>query len=106
MVWPVVKHVAALAETLEIAPPVIARVVIEVRRRQDNTGSSQLCGCLEVRPPRRPASAIPPSATGRIEPTSIGQTPDCLSMRPAASLTNPGGALETDSPADLRQSLG
>jgi hypothetical protein len=47
MVWPVVKHVAALAETLEIAPPVIARVVIEVRRRQYNTGSSQLCRCLE-----------------------------------------------------------
>src|SRR5690349_24837816 len=102
MIWPIVDHMAALAEALEIAPPVIGRIVIEMCRRQDDTGSSHLRRRVEVRPPRRPAATIPPSATGRIEPTSIGQTANCLSVRPAASLTNPGGALEMDLPADLR----
>src|SRR5262245_8629440 len=101
MVWPVVNHVAALAEAFEIAPLVIARVVIQVRRRQYNPGSSHLRRDIEIRPPRRLAPAIPPSTTGRIEPTTIRQTPNCHSMRPAGSLTNPSGALEAHSPADL-----
>src|SRR5690348_2705739 len=92
MVPPVVNHVTALAEALEIAPPVIARVVIEVRRRQYDPGSSHLRGLLEIRPPRRPTAPIAPSMTGGIKPAPIGQTPNCHSMRSAASLTNSSGA--------------
>ena len=107
MVWPVANHVAALAKALQIAPPIIARVVIQMRCRQYDAGLSHLRRVLdEIRPPRRPAVAIAPSMTGGIEPTPIRQTPNYHSMRPAASLTNPGGALETDSPADLRPVAG
>jgi len=42
MVRPVVNHVAALAEAFEIAQSVIARVMIEVSRRQYNPGSPHL----------------------------------------------------------------
>ena len=107
MVRAIVDYVAALAETLKIAPPIISRVVIQMRCRQYDAGLSHLRRVLdEIRPPRRPAVAIAPSMTGGIEPTPIRQTPNCHPMRPAASLTNPSGALEAHSPADLRPIAG
>jgi hypothetical protein len=64
MVRTIVDHVAALAEALEITQPVIARVVIEVRCSQDDTGLPQLRCFFEIGPPGRPAAAIAPGVTG------------------------------------------
>ena len=78
MVRAIVDYVAALAETLKIAPPIISRVVIQMRCRQYDAGLSHLRRVLEIGPPRRPA----------------------------ASMTNPSGPLEAHSPADLRPIAG
>jgi hypothetical protein len=101
MVRPIVDQMAPLAQALEIAQPVIARVMIEVRRRQDDAGSPHLRRLLEVGPPGWPATAIAPSASRGIEPTSIRQTANGDAMRPTAPLANAGSALEAHAPADL-----
>jgi hypothetical protein len=44
MVRAIVDHVAALAQALQIAPPVVTRVVVEVRRSQDHAGVPDLRG--------------------------------------------------------------
>ena len=102
MIRPVVEHVAALAEALEIAPPVISRIMIEVRRRQYDAGLSHLPRLNEIRPPRPSTPGVPPSMAGRIEPATIWQTADSHSMRATASLTQAGGTLEAHAPADFR----
>src|SRR5436190_3855433 len=74
MIRTIVDDVATLTEALEIAPSVIAGVVIEVRRREYYAGLSYLPRFHEIRPPRPPAAAIAPSITGGIEPAPIGKT--------------------------------
>jgi hypothetical protein len=101
MVRAIVDQMAALAEALEIAQSVIARVMIEVRRRQDNVSAPHLRRFLEIGPPGRPAAAIAPGMTGGIKPTSISQTANSDAMRPAAALANAGGTLEAHAAADL-----
>jgi hypothetical protein len=62
MVRAIVDHVAALAQALQIAPPVVTRVVVEVRRSQDHAGVPDLRGFDEIGPARRPTAAIAPNA--------------------------------------------
>jgi hypothetical protein len=90
-----------LAQALEIAPTVIARVMIEVRRGQNHAGSPHLCRLLEIGPSGRPAAAVAPRVTGGVEPTAIRQTAYSHAMWPAASLAHASGALEPHAPADL-----
>jgi hypothetical protein len=66
--------VAALAEALEVIQPVIARVVIEVRRGQYDAGLSHLRCLYEIRPPCPPTLCIPPGMAGGVEPAPIEQT--------------------------------
>jgi hypothetical protein len=101
MVRAIVDQMAALAQALEIAQPVIARVMIEVRRRQDDAGAPHLRRLIEVGPPGGPAAAIAPGMSDGIEPTSIRQTPNSDAVRPPAPLANAGSALEAHAPADL-----
>src|ERR1700738_268962 len=101
MVRSIVDQMAPLAQALEIAQPVIARVMIEVRRCQDDAGLPHLRCFLEIGPPRRPAAAISPGVSRGIEPTSIRQTANGDAMRPTAPLANAGSALEAHAPADL-----
>jgi hypothetical protein len=102
MIWTIVDDVATLTEALEIAPPVIAGVVIEVRRCEYYAGLSYLRRLYKIGPPCTPTPRVPPSVAGGIEPTPIGQTANSPSMRATASLTNPSGALKAHAPADLR----
>jgi hypothetical protein len=100
MVRAIVDHVAALAEALEIAQPIIAWVVIKVRCSQDDPRFPHLRCFLEIGPLARPAAATTPSVASGIEPTSIGQTANDHAMRPTASLANAGGALEPHAPTN------
>ena len=70
MVRAIVDHVAALAQALQIAPPVVTRVVVEVRRSQDHAGVPDLRGFDEIGPARRPTAAIAPNALRGIKPAS------------------------------------
>ena len=74
MVRPIVNHVAALAEALEVTQPVIPGIMIEVCCGQDHAGSPHQRRFLKIGPACRPAAAITPSMTARIEPTSLVRT--------------------------------
>ena len=102
MVRTIVNHVAALAQALKVALPVVTRVMIEMRRSQHDAGVPDLGGFDEIGPARHPSAAITPGVLRGIEPAPVGQTANCHAMRPAASLANAGGALEPHPPADLR----
>jgi hypothetical protein len=102
MVRSIMNHVAALAETLQVALPVVARIMIEMRRRQDDAGLSERHRILDIRPSRWPAPTITPRVARGVEPATIGQATDSLAMRPAASLADTTGALEAHPSADLR----
>ena len=94
-------HVAALAQALEIARPVIARVMIEVRRGQDHAGLPDLRRFHQIGPTGRSTAAIAPGPTGGVEPATVGQTANRHAMWAAASLAQAGGTLKPHVPADL-----
>ena len=94
MVRSIMDHVAALAETFQVALPVVARIMIEMRRRQDDAGLSERHRLLDVRPSRWPAPTITPRVACGVEPAAIGQAADGLTVPPSASLADTTGALE------------
>ena len=102
MVRAIVDHVAALAQALQIAPPVVTRVVVKVGRSQNDAGVPDLSGFDEIGPARRPPPAIAPGVLHGIEPAPVRQTANRHAVPPVASLTDTGGALEPYPPADLR----
>src|SRR5271163_237112 len=106
MVRAIVDQVAALAQALEIAQPIIARVMIEVRRSQDHAGLTDLRRFHEIGPSGGSTATVAPGVTGGVEPASIGQTANGETMWPAASLARAGGALEAHAPADLQPVAG
>ena len=63
MLLAIVDHVAALAQALQISWLVIALIVTEMGRGQDQPDVTDLRGFDEVRPTRRPCG---------FEPTAIG----------------------------------
>src|SRR5271154_138601 len=102
----IVDHVAALAQALEIALPVVARVVVKVCGGQDHTGLPRLRRLHEVGPAGGPAAAIAPTMTGSIKPAPTGQAANCHAVGAATSLTNAASAREPHPPADLRPIAG
>jgi hypothetical protein len=71
MMRPIVDHVATLAQALEIAQAVIARVMIEMRCGQDDAGLPYLCRFHEIGPASRPAAAVAPGVTCGVEPATV-----------------------------------
>src|SRR6516162_4675441 len=102
MVRAVMDHVAALAQALEIAKPVVARVMIEMGCGQDDAGWPHLRRLLEVGPPRSAAASVAPGAARRIEPAAVRQTANRHTMGPPTSLADAVGALKPHATADLR----
>lgn len=98
----IVEHVTALAQALEVAPPVIAGIVIKMCGGQDHSGLPLLYCLHEIRPTSVPAAAIAPTELRGVEPTAIGQAANPHAVRSTTSLTNTPGALEPDPSADLR----
>ena len=60
MVRMIMDHVAALTEAFQVALPVVARIMIEMRRRQDDAGLPERHRLLDIRPSRWPAPAAAP----------------------------------------------
>ena len=52
MVRAIMDHMAALAEAFQVALTVVARIMIEMRRRQDDAGLAEPHRLLDVRPSR------------------------------------------------------
>jgi hypothetical protein len=96
----VVKHMATLAQGLQISRPVIGGIMVEVRSRQRHSG----CARSDVvsRKSQRPSAPIPPSPLVFIPPSPVAQVPDLTAMRPAAPLAPALGSLEPDHCRKLR----
>jgi len=71
MVRTIVNHVA-LTRAAEIAQPVVARIVIEVRRGQNDTGLAHLRCFHEIGPSGGPAAVIALGVPSGVEPTPVG----------------------------------
>jgi hypothetical protein len=95
-------HMAALAEAFQVALTVVARVMIEMCRRQDDAGLAELHRFLDIRPSRWPTPAVAPRVAHSVEPAAVRQAADGLTMRPTTPLADTAGALEAHASADLR----
>jgi len=65
MVRPVVDQVAALTKPLQIARPIVARIVIEVCGGEDHTRLPHPGCLLDIGPAREPTTTIAPSGYTR-----------------------------------------
>ncbi|MGH7096321.1 MAG: site-specific integrase [Stellaceae bacterium] len=93
---------ATLAQALQAARPVVGRVVIEVRRREDHARVPNARCLFEVGPASRPAAAVAPGARGGVISAAVRQAANDLAMRPPATFAMAAGTLKPNLPADLR----
>ncbi len=102
MLLPVMAEMAALTERLQIARPVVGRIVIHMRRRQDHLGLPELSPIVtKINPVDRPALSVPPDLLVRIEPAPIAEMADHLAVGTIAALASPPCPLEPDHPAEF-----
>ena len=107
VLWPVVQHVAALAQAPQVARAVVGRVVAEMSGSQHHPGHT-LPGGLggtrrRTRPPAPGAAPLPGAG---VQPTPFRQARDQLPVRPPVPLATSAGPAEADRPAQLGQSIG
>jgi hypothetical protein len=96
----VVKHMATLAQGLQISRPVIGGIMVEVRSRQRHPG----CANSDVvsRKTQSSSASIAPGPLVFVPPSTVAQVPDLTAMRPAAPLAPPLGSLKPDHRRKLR----
>ncbi len=105
---------AALAQRGEVAWVIVARVLVQVCRGEDDTGRGQgqgdkagqrrLQGGEPGRGgqcPRAPAAVVAPALPDLVPPQSIGADNNQLPVRPTAMLAAAAGAIEADYLAEL-----
>ena len=98
---PVVVHVAALAEALEIGRFAVRRIVVKMRCCEDDPRDTHP---VEVYPPWcRALVAMPvaPASVVTVEPTAIRQAHHLGRVASATNLAAALGAAEPDLPAQL-----
>ena len=101
MIWPVVDHVAALAQALEIAPAIAGWIVVYVRRGQDDLGGAEADSFDQIRPSARSPLPRAPGLHLGVVPAAIGEAAHDDAVRTAANLTPTLCSFETDDTADL-----
>jgi hypothetical protein len=72
MVGAVVDQMAALTKASQVTPPIVGRIVIEVRRSQNYLGVTDLCRFDKVGPAGQSAATIAPGALGGVVPATVG----------------------------------
>jgi hypothetical protein len=87
MIRPVVQNVATLAKALEIAQPVVGRIVIQMRGSQHDACAASRDQRQQIRPACLSPAAVAPRLLDGIEPPPIRETADQLGMRSATALT-------------------
>jgi hypothetical protein len=73
VVRPVVDQVAALAKALQIARPVVSRIVIEMGGREDDTGLPQPGCLLDIGAACRLTAAVAPGLASGVVPSGRQQ---------------------------------
>jgi len=96
----VVKHMATLAQGLQISRPVVGGIMVKVRSRQRHSG----CANSDVvsRKTQSPSTSVAPGPLVFIPPSTVAQVPDLTAMRPATPLAPPLGSPEPDHRRKLR----
>ena len=102
MVRPVVDHMAALAEALQVAEPVVAGIMIEMDGGQRDARVPYARRLDDIRPGRSPATVVAPGVPVSIKPASVGQAANCFAVRPATFLAHAEGPLESHVATELR----
>jgi len=101
----IVKHVAALAQSLKVFVGVVRRFVVEMGRRQDDHGgaAARMVGWLGIS--NRATLSVTPGGRRRIKPATILKTADFSAVRASArpAMANPVRARngKPDAGADL-----
>ena len=98
------EHVAALTKALEIAPRVVAGIVIEMGRGENDMGRAQLVEDRTEGRGARIASPVPPLIG--VEPAPVRQAKDIVAVRPAADLAAAAGTFEANARLICGQSMG
>ena len=100
MLVAVVQHVAALAERLEVARPIVAGVVVEMRGCEDDLGCSDRFAFGRRRAGRqageRLSFAVAPDLRLLVPPAAVAEVNDDAPVRAAAPLAPALGAAESD----------
>jgi len=87
----IMQHMAALTEGLEIAPPVIAGVMVEMRGSQEDLGREQrsIAGRIDRQARKSLPLPVAPDPVVFIPPATIAQVNYLAAMRTATMLTAP-----------------
>ena len=111
----IVTHVAGLAERRQVSQTVVAGVVVEMRAGQRHARPAERQGRRDAgearlrvdhgggagQCPYPPAPAVPPAGAGVVPPSSVAEMHDVATVRPAAMLALPLGAVEADQRGQL-----
>lgn len=90
MMLAVVQQMASLAKRVEIAQPVIGRVMVEVRCGEDDARAAATGGLEQIRPAGRAVASVTPPACASIEPAAVRQASQRRLVRPAAAFALAG----------------
>ena len=101
MLFAVMAEIATLTERLQITGPIVAGVMIKMRRRQHDLHLFERCIVLIGWPIDVLAAVIPPEFVKRIKPTAITEMMDRLTMRPATLLATTASTIKTHRRAKL-----
>jgi hypothetical protein len=84
---PVVQQMAALAQRMKVAQPVIRRVMVEVSRGEYHPRGAAARCLKQVRPSSAPVTAVTPGAAKFIVPAAIRQAAQDHLVWPTAAFT-------------------
>jgi hypothetical protein len=87
MLWPVVQHVAALAQGGEVGARIAGRIMIEMGAGQHDAGGARETRDVAVRLAYPPPPTIAPVQPRAIPPAPIAEMHDTRAVRPSAMLT-------------------
>jgi hypothetical protein len=85
-----------LAQRAKIAPPIIARIVVEMVGGEDHPRAATRDQLQQVRPTRCAATPVTPRLPRRIEPASVRQAIDRYTVRPVTALAQTPCSLEPE----------
>jgi len=97
----VVAQMAGLAPGPQVPPPASCRVVIHMRRGENDARHARPGQLVEVRPASLPAPPIAPCSGTRVEPSPVRQAAQLHPVRAFAPFALAAGALKADASADF-----
>jgi len=103
MLRSIVEHVAALAQSGEIAGGIVAGIVVEMRAGEHDISGAHAGERHRAASHRDAAAvAVAPAGRGAVPPATVAEMRDMAAMRPAAALAARAGAYEADGTRHLR----